>query len=134
MEAHLRGLGMSSGTTPLTYPCPYQYEIEHLKYMDRHVTTCKETLYRPLSEVAVHWVDTEEALQSLAAKLERVTEFAVDLEHHNYRTYLGFTCLMQVLLTHISSYIAYHIILSDIKRRRIWTLLTCIGHMLSRIQ
>ena len=23
-------------------------------------------------------------------------EFAVDLEHHSYRTYQGFTCLMQI--------------------------------------
>jgi len=31
-------------------------------------------------------------LQSLTA----VTEFAVDLEHHSYRSYLGFLCLMQI--------------------------------------
>ncbi len=43
-----------------------------------------------------HWVDTEEALQSLASKLETAHEFAVDLEHHSYRSYQGFTCLMQL--------------------------------------
>ena len=32
----------------------------------------------------------------MAALLESSTEFAVDLEHHNLRSYLGFTCLMQV--------------------------------------
>jgi exosome complex exonuclease RRP6 len=98
MEAHLRGLGMSStsGSNAMTHASPYAYEIEHIKYLPAHVQTCKEMLYRPLSEVVVHWVDSEEALQSLANKLERVNEFAVDLEHHNYRTYLGFTCLMQV--------------------------------------
>jgi exosome complex exonuclease RRP6 len=46
--------------------------------------------------VQCHWVDTEEALQSLASKLESVSEFAVDLEHHSYRSYQGFTCLMQL--------------------------------------
>lgn len=47
-------------------------------------------------QVPCHWVDTEGKLQELAEKLEASTEFAVDLEHHSYRSYLGFTCLMQV--------------------------------------
>lgn len=29
-------------------------------------------------------------------KLESSNEIAVDLEHHSYRSYQGFTCLMQV--------------------------------------
>ena len=29
-------------------------------------------------------------------KLDKVEEFAVDLEHHAYRTYQGFTCLIQI--------------------------------------
>lgn len=44
------------------------------------------------------WVDTEAQLIELADKLLEVTEFAVDLEHHNLRSYAGFTCLMQVCL------------------------------------
>ena len=39
---------------------------------------------------------TEKDLQGLAGKLESATEFAVDLEHHSYRSFQGFTCLMQV--------------------------------------
>jgi exosome complex exonuclease RRP6 len=47
-----------------------------------------------------HWVDTEEQLQELVEKLDNVTEFAIDLEHHGLRSYQGITCLMQVRCTH----------------------------------
>lgn len=33
-------------------------------------------------------------------ELRKATEFAVDLEHHSYRTYAGFLCLMQVSTRH----------------------------------
>lgn len=38
----------------------------------------------------------EDALTEMAEHLDRVNEFAVDLEHHSYRSFQGFTCLMQV--------------------------------------
>src|SRR5690606_39095909 len=51
---------------------------------------------RPLAQTPVTWVDTEEQLRQLAGVLETCTEFAVDLEHHDYRSFQGFVCLMQV--------------------------------------
>jgi exosome complex exonuclease RRP6 len=33
---------------------------------------------------------------SMLSKLEKAKEVAIDLEHHNYRTYWGITCLMQI--------------------------------------
>lgn len=36
------------------------------------------------------------ALAELAAALQQQQEIAVDLEHHSYRSYQGFTCLMQI--------------------------------------
>ena len=42
------------------------------------------------------FVDTDSALADLALDLEKVDEFAVDLEHHSYRSFFGFTCLMQI--------------------------------------
>jgi len=32
----------------------------------------------------------------MATKLKAAKEIAVDLEHHSYRTYRGFLCLMQI--------------------------------------
>ncbi|KAJ1959117.1 exosome nuclease subunit [Dipsacomyces acuminosporus] len=43
------------------------------------------------------FVDTPEKLQEMMDHLESSAhEIAVDLEHHNYRSYQGFTCLVQV--------------------------------------
>ena len=39
---------------------------------------------------------TEEALRDCVDVLKGVKEFAVDLEQHYYRSYLGFCCLMQI--------------------------------------
>jgi len=47
-------------------------------------------------------------LQTLTA----VTEFAVDLEHHSYRSYLGFLCLMQIS-TRVHDYIIDLLTLRD---------------------
>jgi len=32
----------------------------------------------------------------MLVKLRRVSEVAIDLEHHSYRSYAGFLCLMQI--------------------------------------
>lgn len=44
------------------------------------------------------WVHTATELEALHAHLaeDRVTEIAVDLEHHNKHSYLGIVCLMQI--------------------------------------
>lgn len=44
-------------------------------------------------------VSNLEQLQALLSDLKCEKEIAVDLEHHSYRTFLGITCLMQVLFT-----------------------------------
>lgn len=41
-------------------------------------------------------MDTEAALDAMVGHLSVAKEVAVDLEHHQYRTFQGFTCLMQL--------------------------------------
>ena len=41
-------------------------------------------------------IDQPDQIPDLVRKLEQAKEIAVDLEAHSYRSYLGFTCLMQV--------------------------------------
>uniref|UniRef100_A0A804N7Y3 3'-5' exonuclease domain-containing protein n=1 Tax=Zea mays TaxID=4577 RepID=A0A804N7Y3_MAIZE len=41
-------------------------------------------------------VQDHKGLTELAKKLKSVTEFAVDLEHNQYRSFQGLTCLMQI--------------------------------------
>lgn len=37
-----------------------------------------------------------EALNEMLSELKEVTEIAVDLEHHNMRSFVGIVCLMQI--------------------------------------
>ena len=54
-----------------------------------------ETLYTSLSK-PLTWVDTVAKLKLLSDKLNKVEEFAVDIEQHGYRSYQGFCCLVQI--------------------------------------
>ena len=55
------------------------------------------TLPTPLDDTTeAEFVESESALDELAEHLARHREFAVDLEHHSYRSFQGFTCLMQI--------------------------------------
>jgi exosome complex exonuclease RRP6 len=42
------------------------------------------------------FINTVEGLSSLLEKLRQSEEIAIDLEHHSYRSYYGFVCLMQI--------------------------------------
>ena len=83
-------------------PHPYQQELEEF---DNEVTltdySTKAVIpqkYAGLDNTPFMYVDTEELLVQMRNHLsdESVKEIAVDLEHHNFRSYQGFTCLMQV--------------------------------------
>jgi len=57
----------------------------------------RATLPTPLDEEhELSVVTTVEELEALAKVLDECKEFAVDLEHHSYRSFKGFTCLMQI--------------------------------------
>ncbi|KAI4902787.1 hypothetical protein NFI96_011162 [Prochilodus magdalenae] len=75
---------------------PYQYELEHLVMPENLRSRAEPQLYKPLAETSCKYIDTLEDLVALNEKLVKVTEFAVDLEHHSYRSFLGITCLMQI--------------------------------------
>jgi exosome complex exonuclease RRP6 len=52
--------------------------------------------YKPMESTPLNWVRTSAELDSMLEKLRVAKEIAVDLEHHDYRTYAGFLCLMQI--------------------------------------
>ena len=58
--------------------------------------TCIPDSPTSLEDTQATWVDTIDTFQSMLSKLRRATEIAVDLEHHSYRSYSGFLCLMQI--------------------------------------
>ena len=51
---------------------------------------------RSFDDTPFTFVDTLTGLQSLLEQLKQSEEIAIDLEHHSYRSYYGFVCLMQI--------------------------------------
>ncbi|XP_012662705.1 exosome component 10 [Otolemur garnettii] len=75
---------------------PYQYELDHFTPPDSVLQKPQPQLYRPIEETPCHFVSSLDELVELNEKLLNCQEFAVDLEHHSYRSFLGLTCLMQI--------------------------------------
>jgi exosome complex exonuclease RRP6 len=78
------------------FPHPYRHEIAHISYPENLFHKSEPISYRSFEETPVHWVATPKDLEILLHDLKTVNEFAVDLEHHDYRSYGGFLCLMQI--------------------------------------
>ncbi|KTF76031.1 hypothetical protein cypCar_00050451, partial [Cyprinus carpio] len=75
---------------------PYQYELDHLVMPESLKCKPDVQMYKPLAESTCQFIYTLDDLVALNEKLAKVSEFAVDLEHHSYRSFLGITCLMQI--------------------------------------
>ncbi|ORX44798.1 hypothetical protein DM01DRAFT_1312331 [Hesseltinella vesiculosa] len=92
---------------------PYTYEIEHLNYPGHLFQSREPVSYSSFDKTQAAWIDTEEELDKLVAELASVQEIAVDLEHHDYRSFQGFTCLMQ-LSTRENDYVIDTLALRDV--------------------
>lgn len=75
---------------------PYRYEITHLSYPPRMFEACTPVAPQPLESTQATWISSSEDFRTMVAKLKKAGEIAVDLEHHSYRSYRGFLCLMQI--------------------------------------
>ncbi|KAJ8101545.1 ribonuclease H-like domain-containing protein [Lipomyces tetrasporus] len=78
------------------YRNPYQYEIEHAKFPKSMKKPCRPVDPMPFEDTSAIWVDTPEKLRTMLKQLKNETEIAVDLEHHDNRSYIGFVCLLQI--------------------------------------
>nr|XP_020637831.1 exosome component 10 [Pogona vitticeps] len=75
---------------------PYQYELEHFSPPAELLEKPQVQMFRPLAETPCRFISTLDDLVELNEKLSTCKEFAVDLEHHSYRSFLGLTCLLQI--------------------------------------
>jgi exosome complex exonuclease RRP6 len=81
-------------------PHPYQKELDlfdnSLAMEDYPRKAVIPQKYLGLDNTPFLYVETEEQLGEMRDHLsqESVREIAIDLEHHNFRSYQGFTCLM----------------------------------------
>lgn len=78
------------------YPHPYLDEISQYSFPDRVRQVAELIKYKPFESTSAIFVDSSETLQEMVQELLKAKEIAVDLEHHDYRTYIGLVCLMQI--------------------------------------
>lgn len=78
------------------YKHPYETEITRMEYPERVYQVAEPILYQPAETTQATWVDTYEGVLDMLEDLRDAKEIAVDLEHHDTRTYTGLVCLMQV--------------------------------------
>ncbi|KAH7085432.1 ribonuclease H-like domain-containing protein [Paraphoma chrysanthemicola] len=78
------------------YPHPYQTEIETYDYPATVYTQSDPIPYLPFETTTATFVDTPEALATMLAELKTAKEIAIDLEHHDNRSYIGMVSLMQI--------------------------------------
>ncbi len=78
------------------YRHPYEAEIAQLRFADAVYQKREPILYQPVETTQAVWVDTFEGVEAMLEELRAADEIAVDLEHHDYRTYVGLLSLMQI--------------------------------------
>jgi len=78
------------------YMHPYAEEIKSMTYPERMFEIREPQMYLPFDETTAVCVETPEALAEMLEDLKAAEEIAVDLEHHNQRSYVGIVCLMQI--------------------------------------
>ncbi|OWB58921.1 hypothetical protein B5S28_g5019 [[Candida] boidinii] len=87
-----------SENIPKHYENPYSYEIMNQEYpawiLDKDIETYKSIPWKESDEPK--WIDHPDQLDELLTDLAKSKVIAVDLEHHDYRTYHGLTSLMQI--------------------------------------
>lgn len=54
---------------------------------------------KPLKDTPLVEINDRNQLPELVEELRKFRAIAVDLEHHSYRSFMGFTCLMQISTT-----------------------------------
>lgn len=89
-------LKSESENEPEHYGQPYEYEIDHQEYGGDVVVKSEPVPSKPWETTEAVWIDTIQAAENMVQELKSAREIAVDLEHHDYRSYYGIVCLMQI--------------------------------------
>ncbi|DBB10844.1 TPA: hypothetical protein ACH3X3_007317 [Trebouxia sp. C0006] len=96
LDAHAQKLNSGALATPPSPQHPLGPLLADLHYTHDQLQLTPPQAPRELEETPLTFVDTLQSLQSMVQHLATAQEVAVDLEHHHYRSFQGFTCLMQL--------------------------------------
>lgn len=75
---------------------PYEKEILNLQYPAKTYEKRDPIPFQPVEKAPAIWVDTYEGVLEMLDELKKADEIAVDLEHHDMRSYHGLLSLMQI--------------------------------------
>ena len=91
-------MGATRGRTDnrIRYQHPYETEILQLKYPDAVYQKADPIPYLSVDDTLAIFVDTLEGVLEMLEELKTAKEIAVDLEHHDARSYVGLVSLMQI--------------------------------------
>jgi exosome complex exonuclease RRP6 len=93
----LSAMGSSSTTNgQFRYKHPYEAEILELQYPDTVYHKADPIPSQDVELTKATFVDTFEGVLEMLAELRTAKEIAVDLEHHDARSYVGLVSLMQI--------------------------------------
>ncbi|XVF30738.1 hypothetical protein REPUB_Repub16aG0084400 [Reevesia pubescens] len=71
-------------------------KLSVMDFVDKNIADIEPVKPPSIESTPFRLVEEVKDLKELAAKLRSVNEFAVDLEHNQYRSFQGLTCLMQI--------------------------------------
>ncbi|KAG0578426.1 hypothetical protein KC19_4G021800 [Ceratodon purpureus] len=92
LDLHARRLGVTFEDMH-----PLEEELTKMDYLEEKMLEAPVPQKpRPIEETPLTVVSTLSELHELAAKCRAAGEIAVDLENHQYRSFQGFVCLMQI--------------------------------------
>lgn len=77
-------------------PHPYKFELENLEYSDFCFIQTEPALPKNLDDTPLTMVSDPFSLKTMIENLKTQTIISIDLEAHDYRSYYGFVCLMQI--------------------------------------
>ncbi|EGO55710.1 hypothetical protein NEUTE1DRAFT_86290 [Neurospora tetrasperma FGSC 2508] len=78
------------------YKHPYETEIKTTPYPEHVYKKREPKEYLPIDSTSAIWVDTYEGVLEMLEELKQAKEIALDLEHHDFRSYTGLLSLMQI--------------------------------------
>uniref|UniRef100_A0A2M4A807 Exosome complex component 10 homolog n=1 Tax=Anopheles triannulatus TaxID=58253 RepID=A0A2M4A807_9DIPT len=96
----------------VSYLHPYEFELDRFQPAKEVFVPVTPQEPLPLDTTELVFIDRESQLPALLSDLKAAPQIAIDLEHHSYRTFQGFTCLMQ-LSTRTKDYIVDTLALRD---------------------
>ncbi|XP_053673699.1 exosome component 10 [Anopheles nili] len=96
----------------VSYLHPYEFELDRFKPAKEMFQPVTPQQPLAIEKTNLMFVDDETTLGGLLRELKLAKEIAIDLEHHSYRSFQGFTCLMQ-LSTREKDYIVDALTLRD---------------------